>query len=125
MTDNEINMAVAEACGWTSVHYSEARGTCSGYSPGESCLGYFQIPDYANDLNACREVWASEIKGKETLEDIFTIQQGVACGLENCGVDQPNLSNADIAIVSNATARQRCEAFLKMMGKWKENQNER
>ena len=46
MTNEEINIAIAEACGWTTKH----KGLWV-----ERLQTYAALPDYINDLNAMRE----------------------------------------------------------------------
>ena len=102
MTDEQINIAIAEMCGWVE--------------DAADVLGPEDYPDYCNDLNAMHEAerciphiphhlcWAyaaelSEIVERETRLSVFWLDQQPEC----------------------ATARQRAEAFLRTLGKWEES----
>lgn len=109
MTDNEMRIAIAEACGWTSTHVG-------GVSPlgippkvkGKTQAAMFEdvIPDYPNDLNATHEA-EKTLRGDQI--EIYVeclITDDVYCSkLWDC---------------AHATARQRAEAFLRTIGKWRE-----
>ena len=115
MTDEQINAAIAEACGWTEIHvkdFSEMGVPCfmtMGLPPKFIHIENAQaLPSYCNDLNAMHEA--------EKVLD--TVQQGYYWDylkdLTDEGFDQ-----------LHATARQRAEAFLRTLGKWEEVQGER
>jgi hypothetical protein len=92
MTKEEINIAIAEACGWTDtkiVNYG-----------GKLMYGQTEVPDYCNDLNAMHEA-----------EGVLTID-----ALTEYRVQLSMLVIAPF----RATARQRAEAFLKNINKWEE-----
>ena len=93
MTNEQINIAIAEACGWDSDDIAR------GYT---LCQFTEYVPDYCNDLNAMHEA-----------EKIF--DAALYCRYIN--------ELCDLTIKGNncmymATARQRAEAFLKTIGKW-------
>ena len=95
MTDEQINAAIAEACGWKG---------CPRCSDPE--CAYNVIPNYCTDLNAMHEAEKVLANDKwwlfvEWLTDV-------------CG--------AGVALCISATARQRAGAFLRTLGKWKEVQ---
>jgi len=103
MTDEQINIAVAEVCGFLRPRYSN--GVLVAYahtSPDGGFFGTTGVPDYINDLNAMHEA-----------EKIF--DHALYCRYIN--------ELCDITIKGNnsmymATARQRAEAFLKTLNKW-------
>jgi hypothetical protein len=105
MTDEQINVAIAEACGWTQIEQHPPDDTLYGQHP--SCTDevnkYYEypIPNYCNDLNAMHE--AEEMITGVIWRDYFERLQryGKASGIR-------------------ATARQRAEAFLRTLGKWEE-----
>ena len=104
MSDEQINIAIAKACGLTIVsdgimHHLTPCGKKTEHDP-EGCL-LKECPDYCNDLNAMHEA-----------EKVLTNEQWVAYGKE--------LSRLKVFPMVHATARQRVEAFLKTIGKWKE-----
>ncbi len=100
MTDEQINVAIAEACGWKKP----ARKTVLNEK------GYFVTqhaqppPNYCNDLNAMHEA-------ENTLTDanMFVMAHHIE-----------RLVSAKGQHYFHATARQRAEAFLRTLGKWEE-----
>lgn len=53
MTDEEINIAVAECCGWKDCQMSESwGGAIIGTLGVVGGSNYAKIPNYCNDLNA-------------------------------------------------------------------------
>jgi hypothetical protein len=109
MTDDQINAAIAEACGWTRVNARHR----SGIAPNADYVGGEFIPNYCADLNAMHEAeqilkrmgpeyarWLLEIVSRDAGPGIF-----YAAG-----------SFAHI----KAKARQRAEAFLRTLGKWED-----
>jgi hypothetical protein len=99
MSEQEINEAIAEACG-------RERDPDGGWYPDNGLrVGTQAIPDYCTDLNAMHEA-----------EKVLTIiEQGHYWDhlkdLTDEGFDQ-----------LHATARHRAEAFLRTVGKWEEVQ---
>lgn len=104
MTEFEINIAIAEACDWTK---------CDGEN-GLSPNGIFTIlPNYVGDLNAMHEAEASLTQSqKKCYAKILSFDS-----LSNVN----GSTNYDDAFDTlHSTARQRAEAFLRTIGKWKE-----
>lgn len=102
MTDEQINAAIAEACGW-----SMEDGVWVWTADGIDCT-YYELWDWANDLNAMHHA-----------EKVLTDAQCVffrAYLREQFGPHPASL------YVWHATARQRAEAFLRTVGKWEEVQ---
>ncbi len=97
MTDEQINAAIAEACGWTPDNRGLGWLSPHGY--------YAPEPDYCSDLNAMHEA-----------EKTLTDDQREVFYPRNLGAWQRPIN------VIYATARQRAEAFLRVMGKWEEVQ---
>lgn len=95
MTDEQINAAIAEACGWRKED-----GVYMWTANGIDCT-YPELWDWANDLNAMHE--AEKVLTKHQRESIHPRQMGA-------------WRNPNKAIY--ATARQRAEAFLRTLGKW-------
>ena len=101
MTDEQINRAIAEACGWHSI-------TTTGVHGMKGPLrGYMQIPDYCTDLNAMHEA-----------EKVLTDNQFVRYSrwIESF------MQSPEYRSYLCATARQRAEAFLRTLGLCKEAQ---
>lgn len=108
MNDSQINIAVAEACGIVDVdQWGPLYKTSSGWV--RDC------PDYANDLNAMHEAENRLCKLEfgwrtyaDALEDVVGVNGSWAI-----------MDEADKRLVLHATARQRAEAFLRTIGKWR------
>jgi hypothetical protein len=119
MTDDQIRIAIAEAQGWKQCSESVA-GRCPphGIPPNPSWPGERgDIPDYCNDLNAMHEVegviWNEvvSIEGREysvkRLWGEYKQHLKAICQIANCPAIR-------------ATARQRAEAYLRTIGRWKD-----
>ena len=100
MTNEQINAAIAEACGWTNVTAMHR----SGRAPNADYVGYEFIPNYTHDLNAMHEA--------EKYLDTDELFRGYYLAL----YDVTQSTRWPI----HATARQRAEAFLRTLGKWEE-----
>lgn len=101
MSDDEINAAIAESLGWSLVGTSIR----AGRPPGADYVGSEFIPNYCNDLNAMHE--AEKSLNQDNLYIMALHIEGL------CGRGE---------FYFRATARQRAEAYLKTLGKWKEAQ---
>lgn len=107
MTDEQINRAIAEACGWTEIHDSGPWHNHKpwGYPPqppGTGGNAYKYVPNYCVDLNAMKEA-------EMTLTSVQLLNY--IAMLYNVCDDAPL-----------ASSRQRAEAFLRTLGKWEEVQ---
>ena len=110
MTDEQMNVAISEACGWTDIHDSGPwhNHKLWGYPPelpGQGGNAYKYMPDYCKDLNAMHEA-----------EKVLTDDQREVFYPRNLGAWQRPFN------VIYASARQRAEAFLRTLGKWEEVQ---
>ena len=111
MTDTEIRTAIAEACGWKVNEIKQLpqrKIRVYGVPPEmvKKGMGWeynHRVPDYLNDLNAMHEA-------EKTL-DVYQSQ--------NYANELGKLIAASIRWTFHATARQRCESFLKVKGLWK------
>lgn len=118
MKDNEINIAIAEACGYQKIaSYTLASGKRpDGFHPKTNLL--VNIPDYLYDLNAMHEAE----KVLDAWPDNFSSPCPYALD-QYCinlnGIVGHNITTPSWAII-HATARQRAEAFLRTFGKWKD-----
>ncbi len=107
MTDEQINAAIAEACGWKPKRQTKL--TRMGFR-----VSYENTPNYCEDLNAMHEAEkALTIQQKENeypdnlTQVVIYLKRGLTIGLvEYLGI--------------HATARQRAEAFLRTFGKWED-----
>lgn len=109
MTDDKINKAIAEACGWTEIQDSGVwhHHKLWGYpplKPGQGGNSFHYLPDYCNDLNAIHEA-EKVLTQKQITDYVIEVMQFL---------HEPMLS----------TARQRAEAFLRTLGKWEEARND-
>ena len=104
MNDNEINIAIAEACGWKRCEPCAKNGYFRWRTP-ENTGCRVDLPSYTTDLNAMHEA-----------EKVLTAEQFQDYDIEL--TDQYVLRQSNNPI--HATARQRAEAFLRTLGKWKD-----
>ena len=111
MSPEEQRIAIAEACGYMQPHFTP-NGCCvaASYQKGDgSFWGSRGVPDYLHDLNSIHDA-------------VKTIPQNLmhryfAC---LCNVVSGAISLHGYAEATEATAAQRCEAFLKTIDRWKE-----
>jgi pterin-4a-carbinolamine dehydratase len=103
MTDEQINAAIAEACGW--------KGCTECNEP--ICEDNF-IPNYSKNLNAMHEA-----------EKLFNYEQCEAFSNKIADIVHAANREKDYPVPwhfarIHATARERAEAFLRTLGKWEE-----
>ena len=105
MTNEQINIAIAEACGWDfdpieCAEWGSRQRWCK--SPHGKIVFRHGTPDYCNDLNAMHE--AERTMGDPQLWVEYQSYLSDAMG--------------HVGWVYHATAAERAEAFLKTIGKW-------
>ena len=112
MTPQQIDQAIAEACGWVEVHSTIGNpSTLYGWHPDKhpksQYLDETLIPRYATDLNAMHEAEKTLSAG-----DNYYLRGGnyYARLAEICS-DRSRI---------RATAAQRAKAFLQTVGKWED-----
>ena len=115
MTDEQINKRIALLCGWKIFsHWNNL------WAPPRQVVEYecdaYPIPNYAGDLNACHEfaAWLNleqQIKFAEELQCII---------LESPYRAWWDATAMEVFQIADATARQRCEAFLRVHNQWEE-----
>ena len=98
MTNEQINIAIVEACGWKQVEGEECF-----FDNGTEQVYIENIPDYCNDLNAMHEA-------EKVLEEKRLVWK-YEMTLTRNGGNGFNWSKI------HATALQRAKAFLKTLGK--------
>lgn len=117
MTDTEINIAIAEACGWEreTVHSDLGNRNFEAWKKdGRRLVTQMALPDYVGDLNAMH---GAEV---ELENEIATADQYWTELAELTMADDEELSTCTrYRYIGNATARQRAEAFLRVKGLWK------
>ncbi len=94
MTDEQINRAIAEACGWKEGVERYVQNLPLMKAP----------PDYCTDLNAMHEA-----EGTLNEDQLWQMAREIE-------------KNWEDQWYFRATAHQRAEAFLKTLGKWEEVQ---
>ena len=105
MTNQEINRLIAEACPTVAGVWSDGELRWdSKLRPVPTCF------DPVNDLNAMHE--AEKVLTSWTDENAFQVNLLKSSG----GLP----SQGFCWLICHATARQRAEAFLRTLGKWKE-----
>jgi hypothetical protein len=103
MTNEQINAAIAEACGWKEITNCTCGGKKRGCPPGGHASSH--TPNYCTDLNAMHEA-EKVLKDKELLFEY--------------GMHISNSHHYEYLL--RATARERAEAFLRTLGKWEEGE---
>lgn len=110
MTDNEINVAVAECCGWRRCPCGTAG--CFFQLGGDSG----DVPDYC----ASRDAMACALETLNAGEwDCYCDNLHQICGLRELDYDD-NHSHEEMRPLLCAAATQQAEAFLKAKGKWRD-----
>jgi hypothetical protein len=134
MSDEEINIAIAEACGWMGVRNDSQRAAglsnrgktmLVGISPINAKQGLasrgceWVVPNYADDLNAMHEA-------EKSIKDSQWGGYVVALWCVTCNIDEESFQwpalgfdACSLDTLVHATARQRAEAFLRTINKWK------
>jgi hypothetical protein len=121
MTDQEINIAIAQACGWhTFGLWNGNAKQVAAYPPDESRSKI--IPNYCRDLNAMHEA-EDELDGlsvntKSIYYDYLLLGVSEFWEHKDSGFKREPF-NRDWAVL-RSTSRQRAEAFLRCKGLWRE-----
>lgn len=109
MTPEQINRAIAQACGWRSMpfdHWLDPQGEVRG------CFGAGDeqkfLPNYHGDLNATVE--ATKTLTEDQYWPTFYDHLSAVTG-----------GDYNMRKMNEATAAQRAEAFLKTLGLWEES----
>ena len=108
MTDLRINQLIAEYCAWQILE-PEVHPTITYHWAIEPDGSKSILPDYCNDLNAMHE--AMKTLSEEQVEKVWE----TLCDM--IPIDPRHFRNG---LVFDAPARVRAEAFLRVIGKWKE-----
>ena len=122
MTEETQRVVIARECGWADVElrlYNEGTGMDHHvWTSGVLGRGGREIPDYLRDLNACREfevIIAENGKADRFLCKLSEIVTGKTCW---------KISEANHWECATATAAERAEAFLRVMGIWVDSSEE-
>lgn len=100
MTNEQINAAIAEVCGWTEIGSCDCGFKISGMPPYRAAHKK-HIPDYCADLN---EMHDAEKACRVDRNWIYLNELDLVCRVD----------------AVYATARERAEALLRTLGKWEE-----
>lgn len=113
MTDQEINIAISELCGWTCCEPKPQvkDSPFARWAKGDEIREFRNLPDFCHDLNAMREAMLA-LNCLHRNRFVFELM-----GVLNIRDDQ-SPEPSDMFEFANATARQRAEAFLLTLGKW-------
>ena len=114
MTNEEINIAIAEACGWRIAgrvlpEYKESATACWIRPNGDEWQEE-SLPDYCNDLNAIRDAVMTLPENKRVL---YGVRLAWECG-------HTDKKSVGLWHISTATAYHRAVAFLKVLEKCEE-----
>jgi len=120
MTNDEINAAIAEHCGWRNIKEIDFGTDPYIDGPDQMWVGihpesdsdsdeYEVIPDYDKDLNLMHE--AMKTLSEEQVEKVWETL---------CDMIPFNRHSFRNGLVFDAPAKVRAEAFLRVIGKWKE-----
>ena len=124
MKPERQNQVIAELCGWKDIRRPSddsyhnlatdilggLMGRVAGIRPGES--DHEPLPNYHGDLNACAKM------ENHVLSDADTGYEYDCTLNEVCGCWEDGIMN--YMKLWHASASQRCEAFLRVHGKWEE-----
>lgn len=124
MTEQEINIAIAEVCGWKDIRPSDKLVMVPIGSNPDPNEGYEAIPSYTTDLNAMHEAEVM-LTDKQQNHYAWLLVQAVDNHMswkpeEFVTLDIWEISLTEVWFACNTTALQRAEAFLRTLGKWKE-----
>jgi hypothetical protein len=116
VSDNEIRIAIAEACGWKKL----ADGK---WASPEMVGAFFSPPDYPNDLNSMYEAQKVLLTDSEKIEAYCSALLHTKIDVIEDGTPYKTDLFDEYGWFGcvHATARQRAEAFLRTVGKWKES----
>lgn len=122
MNKEQQRIKIAEACGWREIQNGDAWGTPIGIpltmpkkDNWRNMDGFFELPDYLNDLNAMHE---AEKTLNETQRKTYAWQI-IGLARKQAGMEDHE-SHYPVPFVLFATAAQRAEAFLRTLNLWEE-----
>lgn len=118
MTDTEINTSIAEACGWERGYASANDGKVSGARCGWLRDGIWRLdaPDYCHDLDAMNQAEGCKaIRAQGIMVYLAHLRAVVKRIAPHLATD----AEGELSAAVFATARDRAEAFLRTIGKWR------
>jgi hypothetical protein len=125
MTNQQINIKIAELCEWKfkQMFLGEPYGIApkemaAKLDPAHWNRELYELPNYAADLNACCEF---EIRLKKLgVFSSYLSHLAIVCGFNAQGDEAWFKLHSGLEAVCSATAIQKCEAFLRVHGQWEE-----
>lgn len=107
LSDEELRVMCAELCGWRT--HIARDGVTYWVAPAEPTGYGAEPPEYATDLNSMREAWLLLSDGQH---ESFGIALRDQIEDEGFYFDDGAFEYGMMARIANATARQRCIAFI-------------
>jgi hypothetical protein len=122
MTPEEINIAIAESVGWSRAiigTQSKSDPIPRGWRTPKGSERT-KLPDYHHDLNAIHEVVCG-LTDEQFLRYVPHLKR-VTDAMIDCYADSIYIERhlTDYRVMHQATAAQRCEAYLRTIGKWRD-----
>lgn len=112
MTDEQIRIKVAEACGWTRFESGPYNGAPFAIEPGDTHPAHkYQVPNYPADWNACHEM----VNSLDPADRVSWI------GWMHRITQEAGMTGWLPKRIINSTQRQWCEAFLRVKGLWEDS----
>lgn len=125
MKPEEINVAIAEVCGWEFVPSHDQQGKAVPERWIKDGFEYFDdrpFPNYYKDLNAIHEAEKYFDDKPIDLKSLYYDYIGLEVGWTT---KTPNEARWQVAWNSmRATSQQKSRAFVKAIGKWVETKGE-
>jgi hypothetical protein len=115
MTNEQINIKIAELCGWKPRTVLYPGRFEQGWKKGRGFRKKF--PNYAADLNACHE-FEKTLTPEQQFDYVYELNDN-ALGLVPLS-SPASYREGVLWLFLHTTARQRCEAFLRVHGQWEE-----
>lgn len=119
MNEIEQRIVIAEACGWVrgSIHHTIEFGLI-GTNPNG--IGRVHVPDYLNDLNAMHEAEKTLEHPEAYISRLLPLlNRDIRSATPSDNLNYYGSTKINFC-VAHASARQRAEAFLRTIGKWKD-----
>jgi hypothetical protein len=107
MTPEAQRIAIAEACGWRTQPDSQGKRWEDTSALEDGWFYESELPDYLTDLNAC-----AEFEATLTAEEYSAYHHVLVHDI---------CAHPSSVRPLSATAAQRCEAFLRTIGKWNDS----
>jgi hypothetical protein len=116
MTKEQQRIAIAEACGFTKEEPWLDGRDCWSHKDSPMHVGFEEVPDFLNDLNAMHEAEGSVIFADSSLAEEYGMRLGKTYH-PRWFID---VTGSQLAAMCHATAAQRAEAFLRTLNLWQE-----